>query len=136
MTEPLTPEEEAALRRLHVVEDPEVHESDAHCDECWGDWPCETARLLATLDAARQPDDRLREALAFIADWANDCDDDHSDTEFGFAEIEAKARAALASHPTPTCAQHIHVAGTGDGIDRCDECGHDLRARCHKRGTP
>ena len=46
----------------------------------------------------------LREALAFIADWANDCAD--GDTFYGFADIEKRARAALASEttaPAPTC---------------------------------
>jgi hypothetical protein len=28
---------------------------------------------------------------------------------------------------------HVHVAGTGGDLDRCDECGHDLRALCHRR---
>ena len=53
---PLTAGELAELRRLHVplgVYDP----IDEHCQECGYDdrWPCDVARLLATLDAATQP---------------------------------------------------------------------------------
>lgn len=43
------------------------------------------------------------------------------------------AEISLRRDAQVTCLQHIHVAGTGDSLDRCDECGHDLRARCHER---
>jgi len=88
MTEPLTPEEERLLRFARSINGGLADAS-----------PVETIdRLLATLDAARQYDDRLREAAQQLLEALAD------PLTVGPQRANAVAalRAALASHPTPS----------------------------------
>jgi hypothetical protein len=72
----------------------------------------------------------LREALAFIADWAHDCDDDSG--FYGFSQIENMARAALegaTERPLPEVADTIgHGPCDYNGGPGSDQCPHGVFA--------
>lgn len=57
------------------------------------------------------------QALRFIADWAHDCIEDANGEKadfYGFADIERRARAALASQPAADLEVHINDGGAHD----------------------
>ena len=54
-----------------------------------------------------------------------------------FADPVPTTRVCFAKDCEGSCAEHVHVAGRPPNyIDRCEDCGHDLRALCHRRGRP
>ena len=80
----MTPEEEA--RKRHI---PNPYTSE-HCLWDSEPWPCNVSRLLATLDAERAADDRLREAAQAVVDDYRTWGD-----SVPFAALIADLRAAL-----------------------------------------
>lgn len=64
MSEPLSEEEEAKVRALHVP-DPEIKDV---CAYSLDDWPCDTARALATLDQARERIAVLEDEASYLAE--------------------------------------------------------------------
>lgn len=88
------------VERNHEAAAPQPGERHVHTFPNGDD--CQCGKTWADARFAPQPGEReraLREALAFIADWAHVLA--RGDEVYGFAEIERRARAALA-HQQPT----------------------------------
>lgn len=104
--QPLSAEREKWLREHHYLD------TDGSCAECYeytSAWPCDAARLLATLDAERARSERLTEVLRKTA------------LEFGSAiEGPAMAACALCSYAWSHGTTEKHAEGCLAALDESE----------------
>ena len=95
-----------AIRARHVLyaRDPTIKRTEddpAWCAACEDPWPCDTAQVLAALDAARADADELAEALGdvMVSDHLIDTAAEYDLIEIGYYKAPwVRARAALVAH--------------------------------------